>query len=152
MASTASLPDTASDIAPRQLLLFRLADHIGGIELAIVREILPPPPATRLPGAPSYVRGLINVRGTVITVIDLVARLYGRPARPDGPIMLIEHTNRAIGVAVDEVIEVQPLPPEGWQTPIGDLLPGGIVYAMGEIDSQTVLLLDIPGLLTNVLV
>jgi purine-binding chemotaxis protein CheW len=152
LASTASQPETAPDIAPRQLLLFRLADHIGGIGLEIVREILPPPPATRLPGAPRYVRGLINVRGTVITVIDLVARLYDRPARPDGPVMLIEHQNRVIGVAVDEVIEVQPIPAEGWQTPIGDLLPGGIVYAMGEIDSQTVLLLDIPGLLTNVLV
>lgn len=152
MASTASRPDPASDIAPRQLLLFKLGDRIGGIELEIVREILPPSPATRLPGAPSYVRGLINVRGTVITVIDLVARLVGRPARPDGPVMLIEHQNRLIGVAVDEVIEVQPLPPDGWQTPIGDLLPGGIVYAMGEIDSQTVLLLDIRALLTNVLV
>ena len=117
-----------------------------------MREILPPPPATRLPGAPPYVRGLVNVRGTVVTVIDLVARLYGRPARPDGPVMLIEHQNRVIGVAVDEVIEVQPLPPEGWQTPIGDLLPGGIVYAMGEIDSHTVLMLDIRGLLTHVLV
>jgi purine-binding chemotaxis protein CheW len=148
LASTASLPD----IAPRQLLLFRLADHIGGIELEIVREILPPPRATRLPGAPRYVRGLINVRGTVITVVDLVARLYNRPARPDGAIMLIEHQNRVVGVAVDEVIEVRSLPPEGWQTPIGDLLPGGIVYAMGEFDSQTVLLLDIPGLLTNVFV
>jgi purine-binding chemotaxis protein CheW len=152
LASTASRPDPASDIAPRQLLLFKLGDRIGGIELEIVREILPPSPATRLPGAPSYVRGLINVRGTVITVIDLVARLVGRPARPDGPVMLIEHQNRLIGVAVDEVIEVQPLPPDGWQTPIGDLLPGGIVYAMGEIDSQTVLLLDIRALLTNVLV
>jgi purine-binding chemotaxis protein CheW len=117
-----------------------------------VREILPPPPATRLPGAPPYVRGLVNVRGTVVTVIDLVVRLYGHPASPDGPIMLIEHQNRVVGVAVDEVIEVQPLPEDGWQTPVGDLLPGGIVYAMGEIDSRTVLLLDIPGLLTNVLV
>ncbi|MBA2685406.1 MAG: chemotaxis protein CheW [Gemmatimonadaceae bacterium] len=151
MASTASLPDT-SDVAPRQLLLFRLADRIGGIELEIVREILPPSPATRLPGAPSYVRGLINVRGTVITVIDLVARLFDRPARPDGPVMLVEHQGKVVGVAVDEVIEVQPLPPEGWATPIGDLLPGGIVYAMGEIDAQTVLLLDIRGLLTHLLV
>lgn len=152
MASTASLPDTPFDIAPRQLLLFRLADRIGGIELEIVREILPPSPATRLPGAPSYVRGLINVRGTVITVVDLVARLSDRPARPEGPIMLVEHEGKVIGLAVDEVIEVQPIPPDGWQTPIGDLLPGGIVYAMGEIDSQIVLLLDIRGLLTNVLV
>jgi len=151
LASTASLPDS-SDIAPRQLLLFKLADRIGGIELEIVREILPPSPATRLPGAPSYVRGLINVRGTVITVIDLVARLFDRPARPDGPVMLIEHQGKVVGVAVDEVIEVQPLPPPGWETPIGDFLPGGIVYAMGEIDSQTVLLLDIRGLLTHVLV
>ncbi len=117
-----------------------------------MREILPPSPATRLPGAPPYVRGLINVRGTVITVVDLVARLSDRPARPDGPIMLVEHEGKVIGVAVDEVIEVQPVPPDGWQTPIGDLLPGGIVYAMGEIDSQTVLLLDIRGLLTHLLV
>ena len=92
------------------------------------------------------------MRGTVITVVDLVARLFGHPARPDGAVMLIEHQNRLIGVAVDEVIEVQPLPADGWKTPIGDLLPGGIVYAMGEIDSQAVLLLDIPGLLTKVLV
>jgi chemotaxis signal transduction protein len=93
----------------------------------------------------------MNVRGTVVTVIDLVSRLFDRPARPDGPVMLIEHQNRVIGVAVDEVVEVQPVPPDGWQTPISDLLPGGIVYAMGEIDSQTVLLLDIRALLTNVL-
>lgn len=148
MASTVSLPD----IAPRQLILFRLAERIGGIELDTVREILPPRPATRLPGAPSWVRGLVNVRGTVITVVDLVARLSGRPARADGPLMLIEHNGRVIAVAVDDVLEVRPLPPEGWETPVGDLLPDGVVYAMGEIDGQTVLLLDIRGLLTNVLV
>ena len=116
-----------------------------------MREILPPSPATRLPGAPPFVRGLINVRGTVITVIDLVARVSDRPARPDGPVMLIEHQGKVVAVAVDEVIEVQPLPPEGWATPVGDLLPGGIVYAMGEIDSHAVLLLDIRALLTFVL-
>ncbi|HEY7860920.1 MAG: chemotaxis protein CheW [Gemmatimonadales bacterium] len=148
MASTVSLPD----IAPRQLILFRLAERIGGIELDTVREILPPRPATRLPGAPSWVRGLVNVRGTVITVVDLVARLSGRPALADGPLMLIEHDGRVIAVAVDDVLEVRPLPPEGWETPVGDLLPDGVVYAMGEIDGQTVLLLDIRGLLTNVLV
>ncbi len=87
-----------------------------------------------------------------MTVIDLVARLFGQPARPDGPLMLIEHQNKVVGVAVDEVVEVLPLPGDGWKTPVGDLLPGGIVYAMGEIDSQAVLLIDIPGLLTQVLV
>ena len=66
--------------------------------------------------------------------------------------MLIEHQNKVVGVAVDEVVEVLPLPSDGWKTPVGDLLPGGIVYAMGEIDSQAVLLIDIPGLLTQVLV
>jgi len=118
----------------------------------MVREILSPPPATRLPGAPSWVRGLVNVRGTVITVVDLVARLSGRPAAPDGPLMLIELETRVIAVAVDDVLEVHPLPSDGWETPVGDLLPDGVVYAMGEIAGQTVLLLDIRGLLTHVLV
>ena len=98
------------------------------------------------------VRGLINVRGTVFTVIDLVSPLSGIPPGRMVPSRSIEHQNRAIGVAVDEVIEVQRLPADGWKTPVGDLLPGGIVYAMGEIDSQAVLLLDIPGLLTKLLV
>ena len=66
--------------------------------------------------------------------------------------MLIEHQSKVVGVTVDEVVEVLPLPDDGWKTPVGDLLPGGIVYAMGEIDSQAVLLIDIPGLLTKVLV
>jgi purine-binding chemotaxis protein CheW len=148
LASTVSQPD----ITPHQLLLFRLAERICGIELATVREILPSRAATRLPGAPSYVRGIANVRGTVVTVMDLVERLCGHPARADGSLMLVEHGERVIGVVVDEVLEARPLPADGWETPVGDVLPDGVVYAMGELDDQVVLLLDIRGLLTHVLV
>ena len=67
--------------------------------------------------------------------------------------MLVEHRERVVGVAVDEVIDVQPLRRGRLaDRQLATLLPGGIVYAMGDIDSKTVLLLDIPGLLTQVLV
>ena len=55
-----------------------------------MREIVPIRHATRLPGAPSYVRGLINLRGAIVTVIDLATRLAGSAAVPEGSVVLAE--------------------------------------------------------------
>ena len=60
--------------APR-LLFFTAAGQTCACELEGVREIIPYCRATRLPGAPSYVTGLINLRGSIITVLDLGLRL-----------------------------------------------------------------------------
>src|SRR5678815_3952238 len=71
LASTISVTETAV----RQLVVFRLAGGSYGIELDAVREIIPFRRATRLPGAPAHVSGLVNVRGAIVTVIDLGAQL-----------------------------------------------------------------------------
>ncbi|HEU4641819.1 MAG TPA: chemotaxis protein CheW, partial [Gemmatimonadaceae bacterium] len=71
-----------------------------------MREIIPFRRATRLPGAPPYVAGLMNVRGIIVTVLDIGVRLDATaPDRTTGSVMLIEHGTKVVGAAVDEVLD-----------------------------------------------
>jgi purine-binding chemotaxis protein CheW len=172
--TSAERPDTA---ATTRTLLFRVAGRVYGCDIDVVREIIPFRRATRLPGAPSYVQGLINLRGTIVTVLDLGRRID--PARPllgsapatdrrsardgqseeekgegsagdTGSIILVEHGPRLVGVAVDEVMDVRPLEAERIETPTGDTR-GGLVRGLGELEGDVVVLLDIHMLVTQVL-
>ena len=101
LASTISITESALS----QLVVFRLAGGTYGIELDAVREIVPFRGATRLPGAPSNVAGLVNVRGSIITVIDLGARSEDTAsAREKSSVMLVQYGAKLVGVAVDEVL------------------------------------------------
>ena len=78
MASTATPTDaTAEAQSPDtlRLLLFAVAGTVYGCDIGAVREIVPLRRTTRLPGAPSHVRGLINLRGQIVTALDLRRRL-----------------------------------------------------------------------------
>jgi purine-binding chemotaxis protein CheW len=62
---------------------------------------------TSLPGAPKQVRGLINLRGTIVTVLDAAMAEYGVPARPEfASILLVERGSRVAGVVVDLVHDI----------------------------------------------
>jgi chemotaxis signal transduction protein len=81
---------------------------VYGCDLAEAQEIIPLRPMTRLPGAPPFVRGLINMRGTIVTVLDLGQRLD--PARQpiaSGAIVLVRRGERLVGLVVDEVADVR---------------------------------------------
>jgi twitching motility protein PilI len=79
---------------------FRMTCHIDRIG-----EILPCPPSTPVPGAKSWIIGLANVRGELVTVVDLVGFLSGTPARPGSSNRLLSASlNKApVGLLVDEV-------------------------------------------------
>ena len=84
-----------------------------GCDIEAVREIIPYRRATRLPGAPAYVQGLINLRGPIVTVLDLGVRLDPTRARvEDGSIILATYGTRMVGVAVDEVMDVRAIAEE----------------------------------------
>ena len=95
----------------RRVLVFAIAGRTRCADIDEVREIVPIMPTTRLPGAPRYVRGLINLRGTLVTVMDASMCLYGVPAEsPDASILLVERRGRLAGVIVDSVFDIQSLP------------------------------------------
>ena len=100
----ASIEPTTDSVAPRYLLV-----QVGGQrfawELAQVREIIPARNVTRLPGSPAWVLGLLNLRGTVLTVTDLGVRL-GLESTGAGTVVVVESEGRALGVRVDAVLSV----------------------------------------------
>ena len=132
--------------------MFRLASRTYGIDLGVVREIIPCRSATRLPGAPPYVAGLINVRGAIITVVDLGARLDGESsARADGSIILVEQGARVVGLAVDEVLDVQRLAADRLEEQPDDAAGAGAVRALGRLGEGVVIVIDVEALIKQVL-
>lgn len=92
----------------RQFCTFHLADLFVGIDVYHVQEILRFQPMTRVPRAPGAVSGLINLRGQIVTTIDLRCRL-GLPARADNhPPMnvVVRDDDNAVSLLVDRIADV----------------------------------------------
>ena len=97
----------ASSTRHAKVLLFSLAGHLHCAGLGSVREIIPLKPVTPLPGSPVQVCGLINLRGTIVTVLDATMSEYGVPSiAPTASILLVELGTRVAGVVVDEVHDI----------------------------------------------
>lgn len=138
--------------AGARMLLFEVGGRTYACGIDAVREIIPFRRCTRLPGAPSFVCGLINLRGTITTVLDLAARLdVGVVDRGEGSIVLAEHGGKVVGIGVDLVRDVQPIPPEEIEPATGDDTRGGIVRGLAHLDDQVVVLLDVPQLVRQAL-
>jgi purine-binding chemotaxis protein CheW len=105
----------------QQLVVFELANEFYGINIAVVESIIKMQAITQLPQTPVYVRGVTNLRGSVLPVIDLRAR-FALEAKEDTRqtrIIIVTMDNIKVGVVVDGVSEVlrisdetiEPLPP-----------------------------------------
>ncbi len=119
-----------------------------GVDSIQIQEIIPFRRVTRLPGAPPYVRGLINVRGTIVTVIDLGMRLDASCAPvTDGSVLLARYRERTVGLAVDEVLDVRGVvveePPEQ--------PANGVVRGLSTVDARAVVILDLDAMMHRVL-
>jgi len=107
---TARTPSTelATVGEERQLVVFQLAAELYGVEIARVHEIIRLPTVTRVPRAPSFVEGIINLRGKVIPVVDL-RRRFGLPTAAHtraSRIVVVELGDQVVGIIVDGVSEV----------------------------------------------
>ncbi|MCC6243333.1 MAG: chemotaxis protein CheW [Gemmatimonadaceae bacterium] len=104
-----SSDDDADVIRPRELIV-EVAGQTCGIPITQVREVVRIARITRVPGAPASVRGVINVRGAVVTVLELSVLLGAQRAVTGTSVVLLEHGTRWIGVAVDAVRDVREIP------------------------------------------
>jgi len=130
-----------------QLVSFRLSDEVYGIEITKIREIILVGEITRVPETPHYIKGLINLRSSVIPVIDLRARfsLPESELTQDSRIMVLHVGQRTIGIVVDSVNEVlrvgmdqiSPAPPT--VASLGNEYMTGLV----RLDTQLLILLDV---------
>jgi len=98
--------DEQEDLRAR-VLVVRVGDAEYGIPVEQVREVARADRVTRVPGAPPLVRGIVNVRGVVVTVLELSVLLDAPRAVTSSSIVLLEHGSRLIGLAVDAVRDVR---------------------------------------------
>lgn len=92
----------------RELMAFRAGGQEFCVDIMTIREIRGWSPATPLPRTPSYVRGVINLRGAILPIVDLSARLGLGACEPDGRhvIMVVQIGERAVGLLVEAVSEI----------------------------------------------
>ncbi len=100
------------------LVVFQLGEEQYGIPVERVREVVNAERITRVPGTPFYVRGVVNLRGRVVPVIDLRQRLGLKSAPPErARIMVVEDGSAVVGMLVDRASEVVRITPEQLQPP-----------------------------------
>lgn len=100
--------ETVQDDQAMRLLVFRLEDEAYGVNVMHVQEVLRITEIAPVPGAPEYVLGIINLRGSVVTVIDTRLRfgLGAGETTDDSRIVVIESEQQVVGILVDSVAEV----------------------------------------------
>ncbi len=154
--STASrLARRAVDRGPvREFLMFALAGELYGVELKRIKEILSPPPITRVPRAPRDVVGVCSVRGLLVSVLDLRRKLHleERPLTRRARILLGEaESGEVIGLLVDEVRHVVRLA-AGEVEPAAAALGGDVsefVLGIGRPAGEFLILLDLLSLVSG---
>jgi len=154
----ATSPGTAPAVAvaalasdpPVQYLTFLLGEEVFALDIRSVREIIQFCAMTTVPLMPAFVRGVINLRGAVVPVIDLQAR-FGRPAATVGKKTCIvifdcqrEGERVELGLMVDAVSEVLDIPAEAIEPPpnFGASVRRDFIRGMGKVDTHFVIILE----------
>lgn len=136
-----------------QWVTFNLGEETYGVNVMQVREVLRYSEIAPVPGAPSYVLGIINLRGNVVTVIDTRSRfgLYPSDVTDNTRIVIIETEQQVIGILVDSVAEVVYLrASEIDKTPnVGTDESSRFIQGVFNRDGELLILVDLNKLLTN---
>ena len=134
-----------------QWVTFYLADEKYGINVSYVREVLRPTEIAPVPGAPDFVMGIINLRGTVVTVVDTRRRL-GLPLEGMDDlsrIVIVELDGQVVGMLVDSVADVMDLKISDIEAApsVGDNASGQYIKGVSKQDDELVILVELENLL-----
>jgi len=136
-----------------QLVSFRLLQEEYGIEITKVQEIILMGEITRIPQTSNYIQGLINLRSTVIPVVDLRLR-FGLPpqaATDETRIMVVNMAGKTVGIVVDAVSEVLRISRDQISPPPPTVAGLGRDYLHGlvNLENRLLILLDIDKILSE---
>ena len=141
--------ETTDDVVHSQYLTCRIADEDYGIGILEAREILEYETLTKVPNAPRFIRGVINLRGSVVPVVDLAVK-FGQEARPLTKrtcIVIVETSAEdgrgLVGLVVEGVSQVIELTPDQIEPPpsFGTRARGRHLRGLGRLGNRFVLLL-----------
>lgn len=144
------------DEAPSQYLTFSLGGEMFAVGILNVKEIIEYGHLTEIPMMPAFIRGVINLRGSVVPVIDLSARFGGKATEVSRRtcIVIVEvsdgETRHDIGIMVDAVSEVLDIPGSEIEPPpsFGARIRADFIFGMGKVDGKFVIILNIDKVLS----
>ena len=152
-ASTLPGADAAHSAAGSELLTFTLGNEYYGVDILKVQEIRGYDTVTRIPGSPEFIKGVINLRGAIVPVIDLRIKFnLDSVAYNEFTVMIILNiARRIVGIVVDSVSDVTQLSPEQIKpTPeFGSALDTSYITGLGALDERMLILIDIEKLMSS---
>lgn len=155
-----SINPAATNETANQYLTFLLHGEEYGIEILKVQEIKSWGPYTPLPKSPDFVLGVINLRGAIVPILDLRARLGLPPTEVTATTAIIiisvehEQQRRTMGLVVDSVSEVNQLLPENIQQASDvnrSVDPDGYINAFGRVEDKLLILLNLDPIIASTL-
>ena len=136
-----------------QLVSFNIGDEEFGVDILKVQEINRMLDVTRVPNAPEYVDGVINLRGKVIPIIDLRRRFQMERKEHDKNtrIVVVELSGKVVGFVVDAVSEVLRIPKSVTEAPPPMVagVDAAYITAVGKLEDRLLILLDLEKVLSN---
>ena len=122
-----------------------------GVPITSLHEIVRVPEITAVPDAPDYLEGVINLRGKIVSVMDLRKRFGEKQAlvKKNNRILVVEHAGRLAGLIVDSASEVLKIPADSVEAPPAVFQEGGLncVTGLGKVAGRLIVLLDMNKLL-----
>jgi purine-binding chemotaxis protein CheW len=131
----------------RQLITFQIGEQYLGVDIMAIREIRAWTPTTMLPHVPNHVRGVVNLRGTVLPVIDLSARLGWGLTDPTARhvIIVVRIADQLHGLIVDAVNDIVSINEEDLQAPpsLGADSTASYLEGLVSVDDRMVMVLEL---------
>lgn len=136
-----------------QLVTFKIGDEEFGVDILRVQEIIRMMPITKVPNAPAFVEGVINLRGKVIPIIDMRKRFGMATTEHDGHtrIKVMDLGDQTVGFVVDAVCEVLRIQESTVEPPppVVAGIDSEYIRGVGKLENRLLILLDLDRLLSD---
>ncbi|MFZ6844899.1 chemotaxis protein CheW [Undibacterium sp. RuTC16W] len=144
---------SGSDIAGHEFLAFTLGSEEYGIDILKVQEIRGYEAVTRIANAPVFLKGVINLRGIIVPVVDMRIKFnLGEPTYDQFTVVIILNIGgRIVGMVVDSVSDVTTLLPEQVRPApeMGTTFSSDFLIGLGTLDERMLILVDIDKLMSS---
>ena len=146
-------PSTAAPTSIQEFLAFKLGHEEYGIDILRVQEIRSYEKPTRIANAPEFIKGVVNLRGVIVPIIDLRLKLNLEQAHYDHltVVIVLNIGQRVMGIVVDAVSDVVTLAPEQLRPvpKLGAGMASEHLLAIGAVDDRMLILVDIEGFMSG---
>lgn len=144
--------ETRAAHGSRQFLTFRISEEEYGLDILKVQEIRSYEAPTRIANAPAFVKGVVNLRGVIVPIIDLRVRL-GREAAYNAftVVIVLNVVNRVVGIVVDSVSDVLELATDAIKPApeVSAAIDTRFVTGLGSVNERLLILLDIESMVAS---